>query len=110
MTGRLVVCATPIGNLGDASPRLAEALRNADVIYAEDTRRSRVLLTALDIERPLRSYFVGNEQQRSEELASHGPGSPGSPVQVGQPAPAFEQYALDDSLQALEDLAKEALQ
>lgn len=69
MTGRLVVCATPIGNLGDASPRLAEALRNADVIYAEDTRRSRVLLTALDIERPLRSYFVGNEQQRAEELA-----------------------------------------
>ncbi|MDH3260356.1 MAG: 16S rRNA (cytidine(1402)-2'-O)-methyltransferase [Acidimicrobiia bacterium] len=71
MTGRLVVCATPIGNLGDASPRLAEVLRSADVVYAEDTRRSRVLLTALDIDRPLRSYFVGNEEQRSEELAGH---------------------------------------
>ena len=71
MTGRLVICATPIGNLGDASPRLAEALRQADVVYAEDTRRSRVLLSALGIDRPLRSYFIGNEEQRSEELAGH---------------------------------------
>ncbi len=71
MTGRLVVCATPIGNLGDASPRLAETLRDADVVYAEDTRRSRVLLTALGIDRSLRSYFLGNEDQRSEELAGH---------------------------------------
>jgi len=71
MTGRLVVCATPIGNLGDAPPRLREVLSNADVIYAEDTRRSRVLLAALGVDRPLRSYFVGNEEQRSEELAGH---------------------------------------
>ncbi len=71
MTGRLVVCATPIGNLGDASPRLAETLRDANVVYAEDTRRSRVLLTALGIDRSLRSYFLGNEDQRSEELAGH---------------------------------------
>ena len=71
MTGRLVVCATPIGNLGDAPPRLAEVLRAADVVYAEDTRRSRVLLTALGIDRSLRSYFVGNEEQRSEELVGH---------------------------------------
>lgn len=71
MTGRLVLCATPIGNLGDASPRLAEVLREADVVYAEDTRRSRVLLSALGIDRSLRSYFIGNEEQRSEELAGH---------------------------------------
>jgi 16S rRNA (cytidine1402-2'-O)-methyltransferase len=71
MTGRLIVCATPIGNLGDASPRLAEVLHDADVVYAEDTRRSRVLLTALGVDRPLRSYFVGNEEQRSGELAGH---------------------------------------
>ena len=71
MTGRLVVCATPIGNLGDASPRLAEALLDADVAYAEDTRRSRVLLTALGVDRSLRSYFIGNEEQRAEELAGH---------------------------------------
>ncbi len=71
MTGRLVVCATPIGNLGDAPPRLAEVLGEADVVYAEDTRRSRVLLSALGIDRPLRSYFIGNEEQRSAELAGH---------------------------------------
>lgn len=71
MTGRLIVCATPIGNLGDASPRLAETLRDADLVYAEDTRRSQVLLAALGIDRSLRSYFVGNEEQRSAELAGH---------------------------------------
>lgn len=71
MMGRLILCATPIGNLGDASPRLAEVLRDADVVYAEDTRRSRVLLTALGIDRSLRSYFVGNEEQRAEELGAH---------------------------------------
>ena len=71
MSGRLVICATPIGNLGDASPRLTEALRSADVVYAEDTRRSRVLLTALGLDRSLRSYFVGNEEQRAGELAGY---------------------------------------
>ena len=71
MTGRLVVCATPIGNLGDAPPRLAQVLGEADVVYAEDTRRSRVLLAALGIDRPLRSYFTGNERERSGELATH---------------------------------------
>lgn len=68
MTGRLIVCATPIGNLGDAPPRLIEALGTADVIYAEDTRRTRKLLGAFGIEAPLRSYFVGNERSRAAEL------------------------------------------
>jgi 16S rRNA (cytidine1402-2'-O)-methyltransferase len=71
MTGRLILCATPIGNLGDASPRLAETLRDADVVFAEDTRRSRVLLASLGVDRSLRSYFVGNEQQRFRELEGH---------------------------------------
>ncbi len=69
MTGRLILCASPIGNLGDASPRLSEALAAADVVYAEDTRRSRRLLESLGVSRPLRSFFVGNEQQRAVELA-----------------------------------------
>src|SRR4030095_9048199 len=43
--GRLVLVGTPIGNLGDLSPRAVEALREADVIAAEDTRRTRALLT-----------------------------------------------------------------
>jgi len=67
--GTLILCASPIGNLADAPPRLAEALRSADLIYAEDTRRARILLGHLGVSRPVRSYFVGNEAQRSVELA-----------------------------------------
>ncbi|HUO47053.1 MAG TPA: 16S rRNA (cytidine(1402)-2'-O)-methyltransferase [Acidimicrobiia bacterium] len=61
MPGRLILCATPIGNLGDASLRLAQALNEAEIIFAEDTRRSRVLIQHLGVERPLRSYHAGNE-------------------------------------------------
>lgn len=68
MPGRLYICATPIGNLGDASPRLAETLATVDVIYAEDTRRSGRLLAALGVDAPLRSFFVGNERKRASEL------------------------------------------
>ena len=48
-TGRLVLAATPLGDVRDASPRLAEALAEADVIAAEDTRRLRSLTTALGV-------------------------------------------------------------
>jgi 16S rRNA (cytidine1402-2'-O)-methyltransferase len=68
MPGTLILCAGPIGNLGDAPPRLAEALRSAAVVYAEDTRRARVLLDHLGVARPLRSYFAGNEAERAAEL------------------------------------------
>ena len=43
----LILAATPIGNLGDASPRLREALVNATIIVAEDTRTTKHLLSAL---------------------------------------------------------------
>jgi 16S rRNA (cytidine1402-2'-O)-methyltransferase len=66
--GTLIICATPIGNLGDASPRLAEALRAADVVYAEDTRRTAILLQHLGISATVRSFFVGNEEDRAAEL------------------------------------------
>lgn len=68
MAGTLILCAGPIGNLSDAPPSLAEALRSADVIYVEDTRRSRVLLDRLEVSGPTRSYFVGNESRRAAEL------------------------------------------
>jgi 16S rRNA (cytidine1402-2'-O)-methyltransferase len=68
VAGTLIICATPIGNLDDASPRLREALASAAVVYAEDTRRSKTLLDALGVDRPLRSYFVGNEDARAHEL------------------------------------------
>jgi 16S rRNA (cytidine1402-2'-O)-methyltransferase len=48
-TGRLVLAATPLGDVRDASPRLAEALAEADVVAAEDTRRFRSLASALDV-------------------------------------------------------------
>ncbi|AVH22207.1 16S rRNA (cytidine(1402)-2'-O)-methyltransferase [Nocardia cyriacigeorgica] len=50
MTGRLVLAATPMGDIGDASQRLREALATADVVAAEDTRRTRSLAKALGIE------------------------------------------------------------
>ena len=69
MTGRLVLCGTPIGHLGDASPRLAEILGEADVIFAEDTRRARVLLDHLGVITMPQSYFAGNEASRLGRLA-----------------------------------------
>ena len=68
--GVLVLAATPIGNAGDASPRLRAALTEADVIAAEDTRRLRRLLDRLEITTDARivSYFEGNEATRTAEL------------------------------------------
>lgn len=69
MPGTLYVCATPIGNLGDVSERLRATLEAVDVVFAEDTRRTGRLLSALGIDTPLRSFFAGNEQRRGDELA-----------------------------------------
>ncbi|HEX6220639.1 MAG TPA: 16S rRNA (cytidine(1402)-2'-O)-methyltransferase [Acidimicrobiia bacterium] len=66
--GRLVVCATPIGNLGDISERLRNTLASADIVYAEDTRRTAKLLRHLVINVPMASLFVGNEASRTEQL------------------------------------------
>jgi 16S rRNA (cytidine1402-2'-O)-methyltransferase len=68
VSGKLILCATPIGNLGDTPARLRDVLAAADLIYAEDTRRAAKLLQALGVQSPLRSYFVGNEEMRSSEL------------------------------------------
>jgi len=66
--GQLILCATPIGNLGDAPPRLANALAEAEVIFAEDTRRSGVLLKHLGVKGRVRSYHAGNESSQSKVL------------------------------------------
>jgi 16S rRNA (cytidine1402-2'-O)-methyltransferase len=68
--GVVVLAATPIGDVADASPRLIAELTNADVIAAEDTRRLRRLLERLGVETDARimSYFEGNEARRTEEL------------------------------------------
>jgi 16S rRNA (cytidine1402-2'-O)-methyltransferase len=67
-SGRLLVCATPIGNLGDISERLRNVLAGADIVFAEDTRRTGKLLSHLVIRVPLVSLFTGNEQARTREL------------------------------------------
>ena len=61
MYGSLILVPTPIGNLGDISPRAEEALRNADFIAAEDTRVSIKLLNHLGIKKSLVSYFEHNK-------------------------------------------------
>jgi len=66
--GRLVVCATPIGNLEDVTLRVLAALREADVVACEDTRRTRVLLERHGIHTPLVSVHEHNERARSHEL------------------------------------------
>ena len=67
--GRLVVCPTPIGNLDDVTPRVLAALRDADVVACEDTRRTRVLLDRHGVRaRALVSYHEHNERARAPEL------------------------------------------
>ncbi len=69
--GALVVVGTPIGNLGDLSPRATSALAAADVIYCEDTRHSRKLLSHAGISgTSLRSLHEHNEDERIDEVAA----------------------------------------
>jgi 16S rRNA (cytidine1402-2'-O)-methyltransferase len=70
MTGRLVVCPTPIGNLEDITLRVLSALREADVIACEDTRRTRVLLDKYGVSARTVSYHEHNEVGRASELVS----------------------------------------
>jgi 16S rRNA (cytidine1402-2'-O)-methyltransferase len=66
--GRLAVISTPIGNLGDLSPRAREELATAELVAAEDTRRTGQLLTTLGLSRPLVSLHEHNERERIDEL------------------------------------------
>ena len=68
MSGRLIVCPTPIGNLEDVTLRVLAALREADVVACEDTRRTRVLLDRYGVAGRLVSYHEHNERARATEL------------------------------------------
>lgn len=66
MSGILTVVGTPLGNLGDMSPRAVEALRQADFIAAEDTRVTLKLLNHFEIKKPMISYFEHNRKFHGE--------------------------------------------
>ena len=66
--GVLLVCATPIGNLGDVTLRVLDALRTADVIAAEDTRVTHKLLARYEIRTPLEAYHEHNRLAKTPEL------------------------------------------
>jgi 16S rRNA (cytidine1402-2'-O)-methyltransferase len=70
MNGRLIVCPTPIGNLEDITLRVLAALREADVVACEDTRRTRVLLDRYGVNAKLVSYQDHNERERAPQLVA----------------------------------------
>ena len=68
MSGTLFLCATPIGNLQDMTPRVVETLQTVDVIAAEDTRNSIKLLNHFDIHTPMTSYHEYNKVEKARQL------------------------------------------
>ena len=68
MVGTLYLCATPIGNLEDITLRVLRILKEVDLIAAEDTRHSRILLEYYDIHTPMTSYHEHNKYEKAEVL------------------------------------------
>ncbi|MDH3343053.1 MAG: 16S rRNA (cytidine(1402)-2'-O)-methyltransferase [Gammaproteobacteria bacterium] len=68
MTGTLYIVATPIGNLGDITPRAVEVLKQVDLIAAEDTRHSQRLLSHLGISTRMQAYHEHNEEYQADKL------------------------------------------
>lgn len=66
--GKLIICATPIGNLGDITYRVIEALKECDMIAAEDTRNSLKLCNHFDIKKPMTSYHEHNKYEKADTL------------------------------------------
>jgi len=64
----LLLCATPIGNLGDLTPRVREAFSACSAVYCEDTRRTLALLNHCGIKKPLVSCYRENERTRADEV------------------------------------------
>lgn len=68
MSGMLYLCATPIGNLGDMTPRVRQTLESVDLIAAEDTRNSLKLLTHFEIRTAMTSYHEYNKVEKADYL------------------------------------------
>lgn len=70
MSGILYLVGTPIGNLGDFSPRAIQTLKEADFIAAEDTRVTLKLLNHFSVKKPMVSYFEHNRRERGEQIVA----------------------------------------
>ena len=70
MSGKLFVVGTPIGNLGDFSPRAVQTLSDVDFIAAEDTRVTIKLLNHFEIKKPMVSYYEHNKASKSDHIIS----------------------------------------
>ncbi|GFI03189.1 MAG: 16S rRNA (cytidine(1402)-2'-O)-methyltransferase [Lachnospiraceae bacterium] len=68
MTGTLYLCATPIGNLRDMTPRVLDTLKEVDMIAAEDTRNSIKLLNYFEIKTPMTSYHEYNKIEKARQI------------------------------------------
>lgn len=68
MAGKLYLCATPIGNLQDMTPRVIETLQAVDLIAAEDTRNSMKLMNHFEIHTPMTSYHEYNKIEKAKYL------------------------------------------
>ncbi len=68
--GKLFVVATPIGNMGDCSPRARKAIAEADIVLCEDTRVTAKLLAGLELAKPLRTFHEHTDERRMHELVS----------------------------------------
>lgn len=71
MSGKLYIVPTPVGNLDDMTFRGVEVLKNADLILAEDTRTSGVLMKHFGISAPMRSHHKFNEHEEAPKIADH---------------------------------------
>ena len=105
MDGRLLVCATPIGNLSDVTRRVVDALRSANAIAAEDTRVTRKLLARYDIHTPLERYDEHTAAQRTPILIERIAGgetialvSDAGPPGISDPGSLLVDAALTGSL------------
>ena len=101
VTGRLYLCATPIGNLGDITYRAVETLRTADVIAAEDTRHTRGLLAHYDIHTPMTSYHEHNKEEKGAELIAR--------MQTGETVVCVSDAGLPGIADPGGDLARRAI-
>lgn len=103
--GTLYIISTPIGNLEDITKRAVETLSTVDLIAAEDTRKTKILLNHFDIRKPLVSYYSYNEERRVPELiaklqqgASIGLVSDAGTPGISDPAYRMIRAALDKDI------------